>query len=179
MPRGIGRAVLSARSEFVMRTVKFFVLALAACTGAGAAYADDDTDSLTVSATVLATCEVTANDLDFGDYDPLASSHLDAATTLSVTCTNGTPYNIALDLGIGLGATTAARVMVDGGDTLNYTLYRNSTRTQLWGETIGTDTLSGVGSGNAATIDVFGRVPMLQQAPSGDYEDTITVKVTW
>lgn len=163
-----------------MRTMKAIVVALgAACVWAEAAFADDDTDTFTVSANVLATCEVTANDLAFGDYDPVAPSNLDAATTLSVTCTNGTPYNVGLDLGVGGGAATATRYMVNGGDTLGYTLYRNALRTQLWGETIGANTLSGVGTGSAATIDVYGRVPMQQAAPSGAYQDTITVTVTW
>lgn len=163
-----------------MRSVKFIVVALAAaCVLAGAAYADDDTDTFTVGATVLATCDVTANDLAFGNYDPIAASNLDGATTLSITCTNGTAYNVSLNLGVGAGATTATRYMVNGANTLGYTLYRNSLRTQLWGETIGSNTLSGVGTGSAATIDVYGRVPMQQAAPGGDYEDTITVTVTW
>ncbi len=143
----------------------------------GAAYAADDTDSMTVSATVLATCDVQANDLVFGGYDPVVASHLDAATTLSVTCTNGTGYNVALNL--GSGATPGVRHMTGGANTLNYTLYRDASRTQLWGQTTGSDTRAGTGTGNAATIDLYGRVPMRQTAPSGDYEDTITVTVTW
>ena len=163
-----------------MRSVKFIVMALAtACIWVETALADDDTDTFTVSATVLATCEVTANDLAFGDYDPVAPSNLDAATTLSVTCTNGTPFNVGLDLGTGGGATTAIRYMVNGGDTLSYTLYRNALRTQLWGDTIGADTLSGVGTGSAATIDVYGRVPMQQAAPGGDYQVQVVRSSDW
>ncbi len=141
--------------------------------------AQTDTDQFTVSATVLASCEVTANDLDFGDYNPVAASHLDAATTLSVTCTNGTPYEVGLNLGGGGGASTATRYMANGGENLGYTLYQDSGRTTLWGASAGDDTLAGVGTGAAATIDVFGRVPMLQAVPAGAYQDTITVTVTW
>lgn len=159
-----------------MRLTLSFAVALAAAF-AGVAYADDDTDSFTVSATVLATCDVAANDLDFGDYDPIVAAHLDAATTLSVTCTNGTAFNIGLDL--GAGATPSVRLMADGANTLSYTLYRDASRTQLWGQTIGSNTRTGTGTGTAATIDLYGRVPMQQTAPSGDYEDTVTVRVTW
>lgn len=143
------------------------------------AFADDDTDSFTVSARVLAACEVTANDLAFGDYNPVATSDLDAASTLSVRCTSGTGYDVGLSLGDGGGASTATRLMQDGADTLNYVLYRDSNRTQLWGMTDGVDMLSGVGNGSAQTIDVYGRVPMQQSSPAGDYEDTIVVTVTW
>lgn len=144
-----------------------------------AAHADSDSDSFTVSATVLEACEVVANDLAFGDYDPTVASHLDAATTLAVTCTRGTGYEVGLDLGNDNGATTAARYMAHGSDTLAYTLYRNAGRTQLWGQNDGVDTLAGVGNGDPQTIDVFGRVPMQQNAPAASYQDTITVTVTW
>jgi spore coat protein U-like protein len=143
----------------------------------GAALAGDDTDTFTVSATVLATCEVIADDLEFGDYDPVQASPLDAETSLSVTCTSGTPYTLGLSLGDGAGASVANRYMQDGADQLAYILYQNSGRTTLWGES--SNTLAGVGDGIADTIDVFGRVPMQQAAPAGEYEDTITVTVTW
>lgn len=162
-----------------MRRLGLAAITLAAALCSGVAFADDDTDSFTVSATVLATCDITANDLAFGNYNPIAAAHLDAATTLSVTCTNGTTFNLSLDLGGGSGASTATRYMVSGGDTLGYTLYRNAGRTQLWGQTIGTNTLAGTGTGSAATIDLYGRVPMQQASPAGAYSDTITVTVTW
>jgi len=148
-----------------------------ACALAAPAYADQDDDSFQVTATVLATCEVTAQDLEFGDYDPIAPGHLDAATTLSLTCTNGTPYELSMSL--GGGETTASRIMYDGAEQLSYVLYRDGARTQLWGVNGGVDTLDGAGTGAPVTIDVFGRIPMQQAAPAGDYADTITVTVTW
>ena len=144
-----------------------------------AAFAGSDTDSFQVTATVLASCDVTASNLTFGNYNPVTASHLDAATTLSVTCTNGTAYNVGLSLGSGTGASTTTRYMKQGSDQLGYALYRNAGRTQLWGTNTGTDTLAGTGTGSAATIDVFGRVPMQQAAPAGGYSDTIVVTVSW
>ncbi len=158
------------------------VLAAAACLAApGLAHADSTTDTFTVSAHVVSSCEVIANDLDFGDYNPVVAANVDAATTLSVTCTNGTDYNIGMNLGDGAGASTATRYMVDAGaaHALSYTLYQNAARTTLWGTTVGTNTRAGAGTGSAATIDVYGRIPMSQTAPSGNYSDTITVSVTW
>lgn len=143
------------------------------------AFAGNDTDSFDVTATVLATCEVTAQDLEFGDYDPVAAAHLDAATELSVTCTNGSAYEVGLSLGDGSSASTATRYMTQGSDQLGYVLYQNPQRTTLWGDDEGNNTLSDVGTGVAKTIDVFARIPMQQTAPAGDYTDTIVVTVTW
>jgi spore coat protein U-like protein len=170
MPSGLGRAVRAT-----------LIAAAFAAAAPLNAYAGTDTDTFTVSANVVATCEVIADDLEFGDYNPVTAANLDAATTLSLTCTNGTAYNVALNVGTGTGASTATRYMANAGGThfLGYTLYRNGGRTQLWGSAIGADTLNGTGSGAAANIDVFGRIQMNQAVPSGEYTDTITVTVSW
>lgn len=152
-------------------------MAMAACAIVTPAHADDDDDQFQVTARVLASCEVTAQDLEFGDYDPVAASNLDAATTLSLTCTNGTPYDLFMS--VGAGESTAARYMRDGAEQLAYILYRDPGRTALWGVTDGVDSLAGTGTGAAVSIDVFGRIPMQQTAPAGDYADTITVTVSW
>ncbi len=142
--------------------------------------AGSDTDSLEVTATVLASCEVNATDLIFGNYDPVAATHVEAQTSLSVTCTNGTPYHVGLSLGDGSGASMANRRMTkDGGSqTLNYVLYKDNQHSVLWGNS-GTDRVSATGDGTSDTIDVFGRIPMQQAAPAGDYSDTVVVTVSW
>lgn len=76
---------------------------------------------MTVTAEVIASCTVSANPLAFGNY---SLAQIDQTTTLSVTCTNGTPYSISLDAGAGAGATTAVRKMTSGADTLDYSLYK-------------------------------------------------------
>lgn len=160
-----------------LRTGALALLSAFAC--AHPAWAGNDTDTFEVTATVLATCEVSAQDLVFGNYNPLAGAPLDAATTLSVTCTNGTGYQVGLSLGDGPGASTTTRYMSQGSDTLGYSLFQNAGRTTVWGDTLGSNTVVGTGTGSAATIDIFGRIPMQQAAPAGDYDDTITVTVTW
>lgn len=146
----------------------------------GEASADTDQTTFDVTATVIDSCDVTAQDLDFGDYDPVSATALDAATTLSVTCTFGAAYDVGLSAGLGAGATYAARKMTNSGtDTLTYSLYRNPARSQVWGETLGVDTHAGTGTGAAQVIDVYGRAPIAQTAPADAYEDTITVTVTY
>lgn len=167
-----------------MKSVKQILVAATALAGAtlapAVAHADSASNSFTVSAHVVSSCEVTANDLNFGDYNPVAAANVDAATTLSVRCTNGTAYNVGLDMGAGSGASPATRYMADSSsNALAYTLYQNAGRTTLWGTTVGTNTRSGTGTGNAVTIDVYGRIPMNQTAPTGNYSDTITVSVVW
>lgn len=144
---------------------------------AAPAWADTANDTFEVRARVLATCEIIAQDLDFGDYDPVVAADLEADTALSLTCTNGTEY--ALSMSVDGLENTAARIMHNGGEQLAYVLFRDPARTMLWGVSDGVDTLNGEGTGEPETISVYGRIPMQQAAPAGDYSDTITVTVTW
>lgn len=138
------------------------------------------TDQFQVTANVTATCTITANDLSFGAYDPTVATPTDAASTISVQCTNGAGYNVGLDAGLFAGATVTTRRMT-GTDAagLSYELYRNSTRTNNWGNTVGTDTEPGTGTGASQSLTVYGRIPAGQWVQAGSYADTITATVTY
>lgn len=158
---------------------KFLKLALAfvALAPIAATYAATETDSIAVSADVAATCTLSTSPLAFGSY--AATADLDATTDLSLTCSNGTTYNIALDAGAGGTATTTTRQMTAGTDILNYKLFSDSGRTQTWGVSSGVDTVGGTGTGSAQTITVYGRVPQGQYQPVASYTDTVNVTVTY
>jgi spore coat protein U-like protein len=143
------------------------------------AMAATDTDTMTVTATVIASCNVAADDLALGNYDPVAPTPLAAATAIDVICTNGTSYSIALDEGQGSGASVATRKMTSGANTLNYSLYQDASHTDLWGETQGVNTVDDTGTGAVQSFDVYGLVPAAQAAPAGAYSDTINVAVTY
>jgi spore coat protein U-like protein len=142
---------------------------------AGTAFGTTATTTFSVTATVLANCVVSASPLAFGNYSSL---QLDATTTVTVTCTSGTTYNVGLDAGVGSGATVATRRM-SGVGTLNYTLYSDSSRTTVFGNTVGTNTVAATGSGAAQPLTVYGRIPGGQYPAAGNYTDTITVTVTY
>src|ERR1044072_4324088 len=131
------------------------------------------------TSTITATCTINSSStLNFGTLGVLASS-TDQTSTIQVTCTNTTPYNIGLDAGTGSGATVAVRKLTSGGATVNYTLYSDSGRTTVWGNTVSTDTVAATGSGSAQSYTVYGRIPAQTTPAPGNYADTITVPVTY
>ena len=130
-----------------------------------------------VTATVQAVCEITASDLAFGAYSAQSGSPLLGTTVLRATCTPQTTYNVGLNEGTSPGATVNQRKMVSGANSLNYQLYSDSARSTIWGNTIGTDTVAGVGTGLAVDHTVYGTVPAAQVVPAGNYADTITVRI--
>ena len=134
--------------------------------------------SFTASATVITSCNVNATTHSFGSPGFL-TSNVDATSTLTATCTSATPYNIGLNAGTGTGATVTTRKMTNGSTTINYSLYTNSSRTTVWGNTVGTDTVSGTGSGLGQNITVFGRVPSQTTPAPATYSDTIVATVTY
>jgi spore coat protein U-like protein len=138
------------------------------------------TTTLGVEVTIAQTCTITANPkLTFNTFGGLATNN-DATTNIQVNCSTGTPYTIGLSAGSGAGATVTARRMTGaGGATINYALFRDAGRTQNWGNTAGTDTASGTGSGAAQNIAVFGRIPVQTTPAAGTYTDTVTISLNY
>ncbi len=143
--------------------------------------AGTSTTTFPVSAVINSACSVTASALTFGAYNPTSGSPLDGTSTISVYCTVGSAYTVALDIGTGGGAFTT-RSIANGGNVLDYNLYTSSARTTVWGDGTGaTSTVAGSGAGllTPSTQTVYGRVSALQDKPAGTYTSTITVTVTF
>jgi len=93
------------------------------------------TSGTTWTATIASNCSVSATNLNFGTVG-LLNSALNATNTLSVQCTNTTPYNVGLNASNGMGATVTSRTMTNGVATVSYSLYRDSAGTTNWGNTV-------------------------------------------
>jgi spore coat protein U-like protein len=137
--------------------------------------------TFTVTLTLQNDCQIAANALNFGTSGVIAAN-IDQTTTLTVTCTNGAPYNVGLDAGSVSGSTVAARLLqspATGTPTVGFQLYRDSARSLVWGQTVGTDTLGGTGTGAAQTLTVYGRVAPQNTPAAGTYSSTVTTTITF
>lgn len=133
---------------------------------------------LNVTATLQPSCTVAANPLNFGQVTSVQSA-INASTNLSLNCSPGAPYTIALDGGSVSGSpSTRAMRQVAGSATIGYQLYRDATRTQIWGNTTNS-VLRGTGTGNPVSIPIHGTVPAQGARPPGTYQDVVTVTVTY
>lgn len=156
------------------------IAAVAAMISFGPALAATATGNMAVRITIQAECKIqTASDLDFGTTGVI-DANVDQISTIGVQCTSGQTYNVGLSAGVGSGATTAIRKMTGpAAAAINYTLYRDTARTLLWGVTIGTDTVAGTGNGSAQNLTVYGRVPPQPTPAAGAYTDTVAITVTY
>lgn len=147
---------------------------------AGRALATTTTTTFGVQITIQTACQIlSATDINFGSQGVL-STNVNATGTITVQCTLLTPYNIGLDAGTGASATVAARKMTSvATNTVTYSLYQDPAHLLVWGNTIGTNTVAGVGTGIAVPNTVYGQVPPQSTPPAAVYNDTITVTVTF
>ena len=119
-----------------------------------------------------------ASDMDFGPQT-LLTSVINQTSAINVQCTNTTPYTIGLNGGSVANSVTARQMKSLAGAFVNYSLFRDAAHTSNWGNTIGTDTLSGIGTGATVIHTVYGQVPVQTTPATGAYADTVTVTVTY
>ncbi len=148
--------------------------------GGAAVYSNGSkTSTFDVTMKIIADCTIAAAPLDFGQSQGVLATAVNSNTTLQVTCTNTTPYNVGLSAGNGTGSSVANRLMSGtGGNTSTVAFNLNLTAGGgNWGNTQGTDTLSGTGTGALQNLTVYGVVPA-QSTPQPDtYKSTITATV--
>jgi spore coat protein U-like protein len=132
----------------------------------------------TVTASDASNCSVNASTLNFGSVGVLGSL-VNATSSITVTCTNALPYTIALDGGLSGATNPTQRAMSQASQQVTYGLYRDSARAQPWGDSVGTNTAGGTGSGLAQTLTVYGRVPAQTTPAPGTYSDTVVVTISY
>jgi spore coat protein U-like protein len=133
--------------------------------------------SFQVTAHVSKHCTVSATNLNFGSY---TQAQLDGQSQIQLTCSDATPWDVGLNGGRFPGGTVARRSMSGpGGTQLDYQLFTDSARTVVWGDRVGTDTVSGTGNGIPQTLTVYGRIPAGERVKAGGYVDTITATLTF
>lgn len=170
-PVGVASRGLASAATIIVGSLTTFVLSqpLSAATA---------TANLTVSATVIASCTVTAGTVAFGNYDPTSVGNLDQAGTFTVACTKGTGASVGLNT--GSNASGATRRMTSGSEFLTYELYKESDRSNVWGNSGGAAvTLAAATSNAPQTLTVYGRIPPGQDVGVASYTDTVLITVTF
>ena len=146
------------------------------------AFAASQTANLNVTASVSAVCSISTVTVAFGAYDPVvanAATDLNGTGTLVVACTKGAAATI--DLGVGGNLFGGSRRMSSGTDFLNYALYRDAARTQVWGTgmTGGSTLTYNSASKTSTNITVYGKVPQAQDVTVGAYSDVVVATINY
>jgi len=150
-------------------------------------YAGEDTDNLTVSATLVESCIVTASPVVFGNYDPIITNlslDIEQNGAVATTCSTGATGVVLLDQGQnGTGSLAEpVRFMKTGAggatEKLGYQLYSGGAHTTVWGGTKATGKAFVAQDGTTETsLTVYGTLPAGQNKKAGAYTDTVVVTI--
>lgn len=167
----------TSNAKFFNKLAFVATVALVTGTGISAQAAGTQSATMSLSTQVVANCTISADTLTVSGYDPIVAhktAHFDEKSNVNVTCTNGSPVTITLDDGQNIG-----RQLKFGTDKyLDYELYSDSARTNVWGNTDSTDVAT-TGTGLAEALTVYMRVTAGQNVPAGTYTDVVTAVVTF
>ncbi|UAJ10467.1 Csu type fimbrial protein [Glacieibacterium megasporae] len=137
------------------------------------------TTTMAVSSVTVAACIVAATPLVFGTINLIGASPNDNTSLVTVTCTPGTAYNVGLDNGANFG-TTRRMKSATAAVYVPYNLYSDTLRATPWGNTVGTNTVSGTAAVTPTVLTVYGRVPGgTTPVPTDTYLDLVTVTITY
>ncbi len=142
-----------------------------------------DNQNFDVTLTISKSCDVTSTqNVAFGNVQANPGT-LNAQGGVSVQCTSGTPYALALNGGNNSSNNINARKMASGTSTIAYQLYQDTSTSTVWGETAGTDTVDRIGTGFGAAFNqahtVYAAATIVGTEPAGNYTDTVTATVTF
>jgi spore coat protein U-like protein len=123
----------------------------------------------------------TGTTMQFLPYDPVSGTASDAVGLVTIGCAGvGLLSSFSVSLSIGTGTAYSTRQLGNGAARLNYNLYRDLDRLQIWGDgTPGTfqRNYNAVLSLGTVEYPVYGRIPARQDKPPGAYTSSITITI--
>jgi spore coat protein U-like protein len=127
---------------------------------------------------VHAACEFRAiTNVAFGTYNVFSGTDDDNNGSVRIRCNPSDTYT--LKFSTGTSGSFSPRQLASGVNRLNYNLYMDAARTQIWGDgSSGTSFVTNTHSG-AVTYTIYGRVPSGQDPNTGTYSDTITMTLEY
>mgnify|MGYP001595342027 CR=1 FL=1 len=178
--------------KFNQRNLKIAIAASVLVGSAGLtvpAYANGTSSSnMNVTSNIGMNCTISTTDIAFGAYDPIvtnASLDLDAQGSVTTTCTVGSAGKVIIGQGLGDnddstdGAPLRRMQGPSEGDYLEYQVYSNDGRSNVWTNEVATG-VAYAASGSAQVMPVYGRVAAGQTTVAeGSYSDTLVVTVNY
>lgn len=127
-----------------------------------------------------AACTVTTYGLSFGAYNVFDSSPLDVSATpgFNINC-SPTAANAVVTLSQGGAGSFNPRMMFKGSETLNYNIYHENSRTNVFGDGTGGTVTHPRSNISNLNHNLYGRIYATQDVSAGVYTDTVVVTITW
>ncbi len=129
-----------------------------------------------------ATCTVSNDGLNFGNYNPLALTDTTTTVNVQVSC-SGLVSNVSYDIKLSSGSSgnINTRKLLNGANEIVYNIYTESSYTSIWGDGITGNAVVGTATAPAETKSHTGYaiIPHSQAITPGLYSDNITITLTY
>ena len=134
-------------------------------------------------------CSASSSPVSFGLYDPQSSATIDNVGSISDTVAWQVTVSLLMaytvKLSSGNSGALSQRKMLSGANSLNYQVYTDAARSNIWGD--GSSGTSFISDGYLLQVltpvvkhyTVYGRVPGSQNVKAGSYLDTLTILITY
>jgi spore coat protein U-like protein len=127
-------------------------------------------------------CRINVTPMSFGTYMPLTPTHVDVIGQFTIRC-QAQSGTFVVAIGPGMSGNQLARILSAGaGNSLDYNLYRDAARTQIWGDGnppsfVVTGVRPNRGRPTVYNYPIYGRI-FANQAPNpGQYADSLVATV--
>lgn len=150
------------------------VTVVALFTMAGAAFAGQATNNLTVTANVQNVCTITsvAGSVDFGSYDPTSTTdNTSGQTSFNYKCTKGASFKMYI--------TRNNQMLMSGADALTYELYSDNGRTTVFPATNGAASSQASPDNGSKTVNIYGKIPNSQNVTAGVHTETDVITIDY
>ena len=131
------------------------------------------TSTLAVRVVVQPACTISGATIDFGTYTSGQTTALNGFAQIAYNSCPAAQLRFQLDGGAN-GTSTARKLANGSGGLLNYGLYRDSGRTQNFGQGAEARSVTPATSGTG-TVPVYGMIPAGQSVAAGTYTDTVVI----
>lgn len=129
-------------------------------------------------------CQISVTSVIFGTYNVFSGSPVQSTGSVTFSCGAAASTDaIRVSLATGQSGTYSPRELSQGGETLDYNLYTNAARTQIWGD--GTNGTFDVSVARPAKetwsppLTIYGEIPAAQDVSAGMYTDNVTASVNF
>lgn len=137
--------------------------------------------AVTCAAPANGACLIVTVPVAFGLYDVFHPAATTGVGAITITCGVSQSVTVALSTG-GSGSYTPRRMQTVASAKLDYNLYTDAAYTTIWGNGTGGSSLNGGTTaviGGILVLNVYGRMPALQNGAVGIYGDTVVATVNF
>jgi len=160
-------------------SIRLIAIGFTSLMAATPAWAETDSQSMPIEATVVAGCQISATTMNFGNITGLTGRPTTTAT-ISLLCNPNTDYEISIDAGLHpRGARNRRMYNPTTNRYMRYNIYRRANFTGVWDTRNNRKVTGNSGATGIASHTAYGQIRNLAAASAGAgvFADTVTVTV--